>query len=185
MSTDSTTKQAWAIGGMVFAAMTLLVIGCFQIIMGVAAIAEDELFVAGPEYTYTFDTTAWGWLHAGLGAIMLLTGIFLFSRSTLARACGISFAVVSAVVNFAFLPYYPLWSMVIIALDVFVIWSLATVTQPRPSQQLPPPAPAAQTPQRPQQDWSQLNRPAQPAGTEPAAPQATQTQPPRNPTPPA
>lgn len=176
MTTDP-MKQAWAVGGTIFAAMTLLMTGIFQVLMGIAAIAQDEIFVTATDYTYMFDTTAWGWIHLAMGVLMVLTGVFLFSRSTLARAFGISFAVLSAVINFAFLPYYPLWSLVIIALDIFVVWSLATVSEPRPAQQIPPPAPAAAQPQqsqpmtaqRPQQDWSQLNQPGQAATQQPAA----------------
>ena len=155
MSKDA-TKQAWALGGTIFAAMTLVVVGCFQVIMGISAIFQDEIFVTGQDYTYTFDTTLWGWVHAGIGVVMFLTGVALFSRSNFARALGISFAVVSAVVNFAFIPYYPLWAIMIIAMDIFAIWSMATVSDPRPTRHIPPAEPA--TGQRPQQDWSHIDR---------------------------
>ncbi|GAA4923438.1 hypothetical protein LX16_5270 [Stackebrandtia albiflava] len=123
-------RDAWAIGGTMFAATALLVIGLFQITMGIAAIAEDTVFVTTPEYTFGLDTTWWGWIHTVLGVLILLTGLYLYSRSMVARAIGIALAVVSAVGNFLFIPYYPLWSIVIVALDVFVIWALVNVPSP-------------------------------------------------------
>lgn len=121
------TRSGWALGGMIFAATMMLVIGAFQIFMGIAAIAKDQFFVLNDGYAYNMDTTAWGWIHLILGAIILLAGFFLYSGAMWARALGIALAVLSAVSNFFFIPYYPIWSLVIIALDVFVIWALATV----------------------------------------------------------
>ncbi|MGH8877829.1 MAG: DUF7144 family membrane protein [Stackebrandtia sp.] len=156
--TTNDTRQAWAVGGTVFAATAILVIGCFQVIMGVSALFEDEIFVDGPNYTYAIDITGWGWIHLILGVIMMLTGIFLYTASVWARGVGIALAVMSAVSNFFFLPYYPLWSIVVIALDIFAIWALATVLTPAAS--LPPSQSDASAPPRTQsQDWSHVNAP--------------------------
>ena len=111
---------------MIFAAALLLMLGIWQVFMGIAAIAKGEFFVLAPNYIYEFDIGAWGWIHLILGIIMVLTGIFLFRGAAWARAVGIVLAVLSAISNFFFLPYYPLWSIVVIALDVFVIWALAS-----------------------------------------------------------
>lgn len=162
---DSGTKQAWAMGGTVFAATTIMIIGMFQVIMGISALAQDEIFVNGTNYTYDIDVTGWGWIHLILGAIMMVTGVFLYTAAPWARALGIVMAVLSAVDQFFFLPYYPLWSMVVIALDIFVIWSLATVIGPAPSG--PPPRSAAQPTGRTQtQDWSHVNEPTPPRATD-------------------
>jgi hypothetical protein len=123
-------SQAWAVGGLVFAASMLIMIGIWQVMVGIAAIIQDEFFVAAPNYVYNIDTTVWGWVHLSLGAISVLTGAFLFTGKTWARVFGITLAVLSAINNFIFMPYYPLWAMVVIAMDVFVIWSLATVESP-------------------------------------------------------
>lgn len=120
------TKQAWAQGGMVFAATMLIMLGIWQVFMGIAAIAKGEFFVLAPNYVYEFDIAAWGWIHLLLGIVMAVAGFFLFTGATWARAVGIVLAVLSAISNFFFLPYYPVWSIVVIALDVFVIWALAT-----------------------------------------------------------
>jgi len=119
--------RAWARGGTVFAATILLIVGIYQAILGIAAITNDSIFVISSGYAYRIDTTAWGWIHLGLGVLAAITGFFLFSGMTWARWIGIVFAVLSATANFFFLPYYPIWSLLIIGLDVFVIWALATV----------------------------------------------------------
>lgn len=125
--TQSTTKAAWARGGTVFAATIMLVIGIYQIFEGIAAIANNNFFVVGPEYTYSIDTTAWGWIHLGIGVLVAATGFFVFTGATWARMVGIALAVISATANFFFLPYYPLWALLIIGLNIFAIWALATV----------------------------------------------------------
>jgi hypothetical protein len=110
---------------MIFAAALLLVLGVWQIFLGIAAIVKGEFFVLAPNYIYEFSIGAWGWIHLIIGIIMVITGFFLFTGATWARAVGIVLAVLSAIENFFFLPYYPLWSIVVIALDIFVIWALA------------------------------------------------------------
>lgn len=128
---DGSTARAWATGGLVFAATIMIMLGIWQVFMGIAAIVEDEFFVVAPNYTYEIDTTAWGWIHLILGAIITASGLSLFTGATWARVVGIGLALLSAIANFFFLPYYPLWSIVIIAVAVFVIWALANA-RPRP-----------------------------------------------------
>jgi hypothetical protein len=129
--TQSNNARVWATGGMVFAAAMMLMLGIWQIIVGIAALVEDDFFVVAPNYTYEIDTTAWGWIHLVIGVVVAAAGLFLFTGAAWARAVGITLASLSAIANFFFLPYYPLWALVIIALDVFVIWALATA-RPRP-----------------------------------------------------
>jgi hypothetical protein len=128
--TTGGAKQAWAVGGMVFAAALLLMLGIWQVFLGIAAIARGSFFVAAPNYLYEFNVTTWGWIHLILGIVAVVTGFFLFSGAAWARGVGIALAVLSAVANFFFLPYYPIWSLAIIALDLFIIWALATVKRP-------------------------------------------------------
>jgi hypothetical protein len=126
MSHNSGTRRAVARGGMIFAAVTLLVSGVFQILMGIVALANRAFFGTVGNYTYAADVHRWGWGHVIGGAIVALVGIGLFSGAMWARAVGITVAALSAIGNFFFIPYYPIWTLLIIALDVFVIWSLAT-----------------------------------------------------------
>jgi hypothetical protein len=121
------TPQAsgWALGLILFAAMMMIMSGVFQGIQGLVAIFEDQFYVATPNYLFQLDVTAWGWAHLIWGIVVALAGWALLSGATWARVVGIILAALSAIANFAFLPYYPVWSLLIIALDVFVIWALA------------------------------------------------------------
>jgi hypothetical protein len=124
VQTDTREVSGWAIGGTVFAGVIMIMVGAFHAIAGLVAIIDDEFFVVGQNYTFSFDTTAWGWIHLIAGAIVVLGGAYVFSGATWARIVGMTLAVLSAVANFFFIPYYPFWSLLIIALDVWVIWAL-------------------------------------------------------------
>jgi hypothetical protein len=116
--------SGWAVGGMIFAASMMTMIGVFQAIVGLAAIINDDFFVLGQNYAFDVDTTAFGWIHLIIGILVGGAGIALFVGRTAAGVLAIFLASLSAVANFFFIPYYPLWSIVVIALDVWVIWAL-------------------------------------------------------------
>ena len=88
--------------------------------------------------------TTWGWIHVIVGVVAVLAGIGLFTGAVWARAVAVLVAAISILVNFAWLPYYPVWSILIIAFDVFVIWALT--------------AHAAISPLRTIADWSSFGR---------------------------
>ena len=135
MTRTDRVARPWAAGGTLFAAMMLVIIGCFQVLMGIEAIAKDKFFVVTQNYVYDLDTTAWGWIHVGIGALAVLTGVFLFGDAMWARALGIVIVSLSAIANFFFIPYYPLWSLLIIALDIYVIWALSSRRVPAGSEE--------------------------------------------------
>jgi hypothetical protein len=116
--------SGWATGGIIFAATMLTIIGVFQTIAGFVAIVDDEFYVVAQNYTFDIDTSAWGWIHLLIGIGLLATAWGLFNRSVWAGVTAIMLATLSAVANFFFIPYYPFWSIVVIALDVWVIWAL-------------------------------------------------------------
>jgi hypothetical protein len=116
--------SGWAVGGLAFAATVMMIIGFFQIITGLVAIIDDEFYVVTRNYTFDLDASAWGWIHLLVGLLVLGCGFALFARSTWAAVAAIFLAGFSAVVNFFFIPYYPFWSLLVIALDIWVIWSL-------------------------------------------------------------
>lgn len=120
----STRADEWALTGVVFAAVMMVVIGLFQFFGGLAAIVEDDLYVLGRDYAYSLDITAWGWIHLILGVVMIAAGYALFRRRAWGGAVAVVLASLSAVANFLFIPYYPFWSLTVIALDVFVIWAI-------------------------------------------------------------
>jgi hypothetical protein len=126
----SSTREVsgWAVGGAIFAATMMMMVGIFQGLTGLVAIFKDSFFVVTPNYQFNVDVTTWGWTHLVLGVVVLLAGLSVLSGRLWARIVGIVMAVLSAIANFAFLPYYPFWSLLIIALDVLAIWGLASYT---------------------------------------------------------
>ena len=124
--------SGWTAGFVVFAGVILMMVGIFHVLTGLAAILENEFFVVGPDYAYELDVTAWGWLHLIFGIIVAAAGWGIFSGATWARMVGIALAAISAIGNFFFIPYEPVWAILIIALDVLVIAALSAYS-PRDS----------------------------------------------------
>ncbi|MFD8599555.1 hypothetical protein ACFV1L_31580 [Kitasatospora sp. NPDC059646] len=117
-------NKPWVSGTVLFAGVLMLVTGLLELFRGIMAIAEDDVFVTTPRYVFRFDLTSWGWIHLVVGVLLALTGLFVIKGMLWARILGVCFAAVSMIDNFLAVPYYPLWSLVLIALDVFVIWAL-------------------------------------------------------------
>jgi hypothetical protein len=124
--------SGWTAGFVVFAGVMLMLIGTFHALTGLAAILENEFFVVGPRYAYELDVTAWGWLHLIYGVIVAVAGWQVFNGATWARIVGITLASLSAVANFFFIPYQPVWAILMIALAVLVIAALSAYS-PRDS----------------------------------------------------
>ena len=116
--------SGWVVGFTIFAAVLMILAGIWQAMAGLVAIFENEFFVQTRSYLFEFDATSWGWIHLVVGLIVAFAGWGLLSGQTWARIVGITLAALSATVNFLFIPYYPFWSMLIIAADIFVIWAL-------------------------------------------------------------
>jgi hypothetical protein len=116
--------SGWTVGFAVFAGVMLMLVGVFHALAGLAAIIDDQYFVVSRNYAFEVDTTAWGWIHLIFGVIVAFAGYRIFSGVTWARIVGITVASISAVGNFFFIPYQPVWAVLIIALDVLVIAAL-------------------------------------------------------------
>lgn len=123
----SNTENAWAEGIGIFAGAALLVVGIFQFLEGVAAAAKDDVFVTTTNYVFEFDLTTWGWIHIVLGILVAVVGGAILAGQKWALVAGIVVAMVSALMNFVWLPYYPAWAILIIAFDIAVIWALSTM----------------------------------------------------------
>jgi hypothetical protein len=123
--TDGRETSSWAAGGILFAGLMMIMVGIWQALEGLVAIFENEFYVATRNYLFQFDATTWGWIHLILGLLVAFAGWGLLSGRTWARVVAITLAVLSAIANFLFIPYYPFWSLLIIAVDVFVIWAIA------------------------------------------------------------
>lgn len=117
-------SSGW-VGWIAFAATMLVLIGSFHVIQGFVALFKDEYYVVGSSgLVVNVDYTAWGWVHIIAGAVAVATGFALFSGQMWARVVGTVVAVVSAIVNVAFLAAYPIWSALMIGLCVIVILAL-------------------------------------------------------------
>ena len=116
--------SGWAVGFILFAGIMMVISGGFQAFTGLVALFENEFYVTTRNYLFQFDATAWGWIHLLVGIVVAIAGFAVMAGQMWARVIGIILASLSLIANFAFIPYYPVWSLVIIALDVFVIWAL-------------------------------------------------------------
>ena len=113
-----------ALGGVMFAASMMVLIGVFQAIAGLVAIIDDEWYLTTPNYTFDLDVTGWGWIHLIIGVVVFLGGLALFQRRPWAGWLAVGLAMLCAIANFFFIPYYPFWAILVIALDCWVIWAL-------------------------------------------------------------
>ncbi|HVK44919.1 MAG TPA: hypothetical protein VM429_08445 [Micropruina sp.] len=106
--------------------LLLSVAGVFNFVQGLVAVTRSPLYVVTTDYLFRFDPTTWGWIHLILGAVAFAIGVAIFVRATAGLLLGVLLAVLLMLANFISLPYYPLWSALIIALNVFVAWALTT-----------------------------------------------------------
>ena len=113
------------VGWIIFAGTMLVILGIFHAIQGLVALFNDSVYLVGPKgLVINVDYTAWGWIHLIGGIIVVLAGVALFAGKMWARILAVIVAVVSAIINVVFLPAYPIWSTMMIAIDVLVIWAV-------------------------------------------------------------
>jgi hypothetical protein len=102
----------------------LMVWGVFDVMQGIVALANNEFFVITEDYIFEFNLTTWGWVHIIGGIVLIASGAGIFSGNVAARTVGVIVAGLAIIWNFAWLPYYPIWSIIAIAIGVAVIWAL-------------------------------------------------------------
>ncbi|TVT26097.1 hypothetical protein FNH06_00115 [Amycolatopsis acidiphila] len=120
-----TTEARWT-GKLVFGGVMMVVAGLFNVIIGLVALFNSDYYVLGASGVLVLDLAGWGWLHLILGALVVLTGAALLTGATWARVITVLLAGFNALASLAFMSAYPLWSIVVIALDVLVIWAVIT-----------------------------------------------------------
>src|SRR6476469_4207627 len=112
-------------GWIVFAGVMLVMLGVFHVIEALVALFREDFYLVGSKgLAVHVDYAAWGWAHLILGVIAGLAGIGLLAGNIVARVVGVCVAVLSAVVNLAFVPAYPVWSIIVVTFDVLVIWAI-------------------------------------------------------------
>lgn len=124
----TSARAVVATGFTYFAATIMVLVGVWGFFEGLAAVIKHQFYVVTANYAYSINVSAWGWIHLILGVLVAIAGVCLFLGQAWARVVGIILASLSAVANFLFIPYYPFWSILVIALDVFVIWALLART---------------------------------------------------------
>jgi hypothetical protein len=111
-------------GWLMFVAVILVIDGILDALWGLAAVLNNEVITVGGHGVIVWDVTAWGWAHLIAGSLMALTGLGMFSGRSWARWLGILFVSLNVLVQFGTFTLFPLWSMLIIALDIVVLYQL-------------------------------------------------------------
>ncbi|MER5360833.1 hypothetical protein [Streptomyces sp. NPDC002785] len=127
--TTPSSHHPFRYGWTTFAAVLMIFGGAMAAFEGIAAIAKGSVFVATRNYVFQFSLTGWGWIHLLLGIFIVLAGVALLTGVAWARAVGIVLAGMSALANFLWLPFYPFWSIVLIAINVVILWALCAGPQ--------------------------------------------------------
>ncbi|MFI0933922.1 hypothetical protein ACH4RG_19615 [Streptomyces sp. NPDC021019] len=122
----------WVTGGALFAGILMLCQGAVAALEGIAALADGDVYGDVGAYLYRIGLAGWGWIHLVLGVCVAVTGAALLKGAGWARVAGILVAALNLFAHFLFLPYAPLWSVIVIGLDIFVIWALAAYRDPDP-----------------------------------------------------
>jgi uncharacterized membrane protein len=124
MSVSSYSERTGWTGWIIFAGVMMIIGGSLNALYGVVAAVNDNWVVFTNRANVYLDVSQWGWVHIIMGVIVLLAGIGVFSGNVLARTIGVIVASISLVVNFFFIPVYPLWALTVITIDALVIWAL-------------------------------------------------------------
>ncbi|WP_247702762.1 hypothetical protein [Streptomyces sp. F63] len=126
---SSATRATTGPGGpAVFAGAVLLIAGILGVLQGIAAIANDDVFAEVGDYVFEVDLTGWGWLHLALGVLVAFTGYGVVQGASWARYTAIVLVALHLVANFLWLPYIPVWAIVLIGIDLVVLWALSAWT---------------------------------------------------------
>jgi hypothetical protein len=113
-----------ALGFTLTAAILMMISGGWNILEGIAALIHGSFVVVVQNYAYSLSATSWGWFHLLLGAAVLAAGIGLLTDKMWARIVGVVVVAISMIVNFLYIPYLPVWSIVVIAIDMAILWAL-------------------------------------------------------------
>src|ERR1700758_1807510 len=119
-------RQVVAAGASIGAGALLFTTAVLTVLQGIQALVDRKPLIIGSNYVYKFNATGWGWIHIAAGIVLGIVAVGLIRGAVWARVTAIVMACVSIVAMFMWLPYYPMWSIIVIALDVIIIWAVAT-----------------------------------------------------------
>ncbi|HPE11680.1 MAG: hypothetical protein H6524_11970 [Actinobacteria bacterium] len=124
MSDYSTDQRTGWTGWVVFAGVMMIMGGILWAIVGLVALFNSDWVVFGKEGALWIDVTGWGWIHLILGLLMTLAGFLVIQGNMFGRTVAVILAMLSIVINFVWLPVYPIWSIVIITIDIFILYAV-------------------------------------------------------------
>jgi len=112
-------------GWVAFASTMMILLGTFQAIEGFVAIFDDGYYgVTESGLVINVDYTVWGWTHLLLGVLIVIAGIGVLAGNLAARTVAVLLAGLSAIANLLFIAAYPVWSIIVITVDILVIYAL-------------------------------------------------------------
>lgn len=123
MATQNNTPTGW-VGWVYFAGFMMMILGGMQMIAGLVGIFKDQFYVVTSNHLVAFDYRQWGWTALILGILIFFAGLELFRGALWARIIALILAGLSFLANMAFVDAYPIWSILIMVVDVFVIYAL-------------------------------------------------------------
>jgi hypothetical protein len=123
MKRDRGARQGEGYWMIVFAVALLVTVGFFNLIDGIAAIANSHIFIANAHYVIG-DLRVWGWVALILGTLQILAAVAVLAGNQAARWFAVVVIGLNAVGQMFFIPAYPFWSLLIIAVDVVALWGL-------------------------------------------------------------
>lgn len=112
------------VGWVYFAGFMMLITGILQIIAGLTALLNDQFYVVTQHNLLAFDFTTWGWIHLVMGIVILMAGMAVIDGRAWGRIVAIFLALLSLIANFVFIGAYPVWSVIVMIIDVLVIYAL-------------------------------------------------------------
>jgi hypothetical protein len=123
MATTTVKRSGWV----TFAGAIALVVGAYNALSGIAAIADDDTIEAqATKVLFGIDFTVWGWFWVFTGALQILAGVLILRRNEWGMALGVVMAGLSALITIFVIFVVPLWATAVLALDVLVLYGLIT-----------------------------------------------------------
>jgi hypothetical protein len=124
MPNNNNNQVTGWVGWIYFAGFMMMVMGLLQMVSGFTALLNDTYFLVRNESLVVFDYTTWGWIHLGLGLIVLMAGTAVVSGQMWGRIVAVFVAMLSILAHFAFVSAYPIWSIIAIVIDILIIYAV-------------------------------------------------------------
>jgi hypothetical protein len=122
-NTNSSDVSGW-VGWVYFGGLMMVLLGALHAMAGLVALFKDELYLVGEKNVWVLNITSWGWIHLIAGVVILMAGLAVMSGKMWGRVIGIVLGILAAVANFAFIPVYPIWSVIMMTMSILVVYAM-------------------------------------------------------------